>query len=204
MRQHSAPKSLPAKGVGVSLTVTPLLVLWHRNDGHGPADAQSGCGDSMAPSAQGPSYLAAVLSGYNQKGLPAFSIYGHDVQDSSDTSIPNDVREKLLLFAKAGLAVAEMRGKSYLSLGSVSMGIAGSVVNESLFQDYLGMRNEYVDMTEFLRRMDEQIYDREEYQARAPVGQGSLQGKAPTAMRPTSNTRASSRIPSGRWSSRWP
>src|SRR5208337_2735864 len=108
-------------------------------------------------------YLAAVLAGHNQKRLPAFSIYGRDVQDSTDSSIPADVQERLLQFAKAGLAVAEMRGKSYLSLGSVSMGIAGSMVNADFFQNYLGMRNEYVDMSEFVRRIDEKIYDAEEF-----------------------------------------
>ncbi len=95
--------------------------------------------------------------------MPAFGIYGHDVQDAADTSIPQDVQEKLLQFAKAGLAVAEMRGKSYLSLGSVSMGIAGSMVNSDLFQNYLGMRNEYVDMSEFVRRIDEEIFDPDEF-----------------------------------------
>jgi L-fucose/D-arabinose isomerase len=102
------------------------------------------------------------LAGYTQKGLPTFSIYGRDVQDQDDASIPNDVQIKLLNFAKAGLAVAEMKGKSYLSLGAVSMGIAGSIVNEELFQNYLGMRNEYVDMSEFVRRFEENIYDQEE------------------------------------------
>jgi len=109
-------------------------------------------------------YLAAVLAGHNQKGLPAFSIYGHDVQDATDTSIPRDVQEKLLQFAKAGLAMAEMKGKSYLALGSVSMGIAGSEVDSGLFQDYLGMRNECVDMSEFTRRMAEKIYDKGEFE----------------------------------------
>src|SRR5699024_8047290 len=108
-------------------------------------------------------YLAAVLAAYNQKGLPAFGIYGKDVQDAGDTEIPEDVQEKLIRFAKAGLSVAMMRGKSYLSMGSVSMGIAGSMVNEELFQDYLGMRNEYIDMSEFVRRFNEEIYDPEEY-----------------------------------------
>lgn len=108
-------------------------------------------------------YLAAVLSAHNQKGLPAFSIYGRDVQDIGDTTIPSDVQQKLLQFAKAGLAVAEMQGKSYLSMGSVSMGIAGCIVDESFFQGYLGIRNEYVDMSEFIRRMELEIYDEEEY-----------------------------------------
>jgi L-fucose isomerase len=108
-------------------------------------------------------YLAAVLSAHNQKGLPAFSIYGHDVQDIGDTTITADVQEKLLQFAKAGLAVATMKGKSYLSMGSVSMGIAGCIVDESFFQKFLGIRNEYVDMTEFVRRMELSIYDQEEF-----------------------------------------
>lgn len=95
-------------------------------------------------------------------GLPAFSIYGTEVQESSDTTIPQDVQEKLLRFARAGLTVANIRGKSYLSIGSVSMGIAGSIVNQTFFQEYLGMRNEYVDMTEIKRRLDRQIYDQQE------------------------------------------
>jgi L-fucose isomerase len=109
-------------------------------------------------------YLAAVLSAYTQKGLPAFSIYGHDVQDSGDASIPADVQEKLLRFARAGLAVAIMRGKSYLSLGGVSMGIAGSMVDHAFFERYLGMRVESVDMTELTRRIDEGIFDKAEYE----------------------------------------
>jgi len=96
--------------------------------------------------------------------LPAFSIYGKDVQDQDDTTIPDDVEQKLLQFAKAGLAVATMKGKSYLSIGGVSMGIAGSQVIPGFFQDYLGMRNEYVDMTEIIRRIEEEIYDKEEYE----------------------------------------
>ena len=108
-------------------------------------------------------YLAAVLAAHAQKGLPAFGIYGHDVQDLDDNSIPEDVAEKILRFAKAAQAVATMRGKSYLSIGSVSMGIAGSIVDPDFFQDYLGMRNESVDSTEILRRMEEGIYDKEEF-----------------------------------------
>ena len=107
-------------------------------------------------------YLAAALAGHAQKGLPAFGIYGRDVQNAGDDTIPDDVKEKLLRFAKTGLAVATMKGKSYLSMGGVSMGIAGSVIVEEFFQNYLGMRNEYVDMSEFVRRIDEGIFDREE------------------------------------------
>ena len=108
-------------------------------------------------------YLAAVLAAHAQKGLPAFGIYGRDVQDGGDTSIPEDVKEKILRFTKAGLAVATMRGKAYLAMGAVSMGIAGSIVDADFFQEYLGMRNEYVDMSEFTRRIDEGIYDKEEF-----------------------------------------
>jgi len=109
-------------------------------------------------------YLAAVLANHNQKGLPAFGIYGRDVQDKDDTRIPEDVEEKILKFVKTGLAVATMKGKSYLSFGGVSMGIAGSAVNSDFFEDYLGMRVEYIDMTEFVRRIERDIYDKEEYE----------------------------------------
>ena len=109
-------------------------------------------------------YLAAVLAGHAQKGLPAFGIYGHDVQDLDDNTIPADVSEKILRWARAAVAVASMRGESYLSIGSQCMGIAGSIVDQNFFQEYLGMRNESVDETEILRRMDEGIYDHEEYE----------------------------------------
>ncbi len=108
-------------------------------------------------------YLAAVLAAHNQKGLPAFAIYGHDVQNLEDNSIPKDVADKILLFAKAALAAVTMRGKSYLSIGSVAMGIAGSIPNPDFFQEYLGMRNEQVDTAEILRRVEKEIYDKEEY-----------------------------------------
>jgi len=108
-------------------------------------------------------YLAAVLAAHAQKGLPAYGIYGHNVQDLADNTIPDDVAEKLLRFTRAAVAVADMRGKSYLSVGSVAMGIAGSIVDPNFFQEYLGMRNESVDMTEIIRRMTEGIYDDEEF-----------------------------------------
>lgn len=151
------------EGVAVSLTVTPCWCYGSETMDMDPLlpKAVWGFNGTERPGAV---YLAAVLAGHNQKGLPAFSIYGHDVQDATDTSIPRDVQEKLLQFAKAALAVAEMRGKSYLSLGSVSMGIAGSVVDSDFFQDYLGIRNEYVDMSEFTRRLDRKIYDKEEFE----------------------------------------
>lgn len=109
-------------------------------------------------------YLAAVLASHAQKGIPAFGIYGRDVQEANDTDIPEDVKEKLLRYARAALATGLMRDTAYLSMGSVSMGIGGSIVNPDFFQEYLGMRNESVDMTEFTRRMDRGIYDPEEFE----------------------------------------
>jgi L-fucose isomerase len=150
------------EGVGVSLTVTPCWCYGSETIDMHPTLPKAiwGFNGTERPGAV---YLAAALAGHNQKGLPAFSIYGRDVQDSTDTSIPADVRDRLLRFAKAGIAVANMRGKSYLSIGSVSMGIAGSIVDADFFQTYLGMRNEYVDMSEIARRVNEGIYDQEEF-----------------------------------------
>ncbi|SCU43930.1 L-fucose isomerase [Mammaliicoccus lentus] len=109
-------------------------------------------------------YLAAVLAAHAQKGIPAFGIYGEDVQDADDTFIPKDVQSKLLLFSKSALAKGIMKDKSYLSIGNVAMGIAGSMVNEDFFQKYLGMRNEQVESVEIIRRMNEGIYDHEEFE----------------------------------------
>jgi len=149
--------------VGVSLTVTPCWCYGSETMDMDPL-MPKGVWGFNGTERPGAVYLAAVLAAHNQKGLPAFGIYGRDVQDSGDTSVPDDVLEKILRFVRSGLAVATMRGKSYLSLGSVSMGIAGSIVQEDFFQSYLGMRNEYVDMSEFVRRFEEEIYDREEFQ----------------------------------------
>ena len=151
------------EGVGVSITVTPCWCYGTETmdtDPHIPK-AVWGFNGTERPGAV---YLAAMLAGYNQKGLPAFGIYGEDVQDAGDDTIPADVQGKLLGFAKAGLAVAMLKGKSYLSMGSVCMGIAGSVVKDDFFQQYLGMRNEYIDMSEFVRRLDLELYDRNEYE----------------------------------------
>ncbi|WP_219812024.1 L-fucose isomerase [Alkalispirochaeta sphaeroplastigenens] len=150
------------EGVAVSLTVTPCWCYGSETIDTTPLIPKAiwGFNGTERPGAV---YLAAALAGHAQKGIPAFGIYGQDVQDSDDQSIPADVREKLLRFAQAGLAVAYMRGKSYLSMGGSSMGIAGCYVTESFFKDYLGMRNEYIDMTEFIRRMDQEIYDTDEY-----------------------------------------
>ena len=104
-------------------------------------------------------YLAAVLAAHAQKGVPAFGIYGRDVQDADDSSIPDDVGAKILAFARAGVAAATMNGTSYLAMGGVSMGIGGSIVDPGFLERYLGMRYEMVDMTEFVRRIEEGIYD---------------------------------------------
>ncbi|MGN0457628.1 MAG: L-fucose isomerase [Eubacterium sp.] len=108
-------------------------------------------------------YLAAVMAAFAQKGLPAFSIYGHDVQDMTDTSVPDDVAEKILRFAKASVAVGWMKNKAYVNLGGVAMGIAGSYCDADMFQKYFGIRAEWVDMTEIVRRITLEIYDHEEY-----------------------------------------
>ncbi len=149
-------------GVGVSITVTPCWCYGSETMDMDPLIPKAvwGFNGTERPGAV---YLAAVLAAHTQKGLPAFGIYGRDVQEAEDTAIPADVQEKLLRFAKAGLAVATMRGKSYLSMGGVSMGIAGSIVEPALFERYLGMRVESVDMTEFVRRFEEELYDPEEF-----------------------------------------
>ncbi len=149
-------------GVGVSLTVTPCWCYGSETIDMDPGMPKAiwGFNGTERPGAV---YLAAALAGHSMKGLPAFGIYGHDVQDAGDQSIPDDVSEKILRFVKAGMAAAFMKGKSYLSMGSVSMGIAGSIVREDFFQEYLGMRNEYVDMSEFTRRLNEHIYDKDEF-----------------------------------------
>ncbi len=151
------------ENVGVSLTVTPCWCYGTETMDMDRTIPKAiwGFNGTERPGAV---YLAAVLSAHAQKGLPAFGIYGEEVQDAGDTRIPDDVKHKLLGFAKAGLAVALMKGKSYLAMGSVSMGIAGSIVDDHFFQQYLGMRNEYVDMSEFVRRMEEGIYDTEEFE----------------------------------------
>lgn len=149
--------------VGVSLSVTPCWCYGMETIDVDPylPKAIWGFNGTERPGAV---YLAAALAGHDQLGLPAFGIYGKEVMDANDESIPEDVKEKILQFVKAGLAVSLMKGKSYLSLGSVSMGIAGSLVNPEFLKDYLGMRTEFVDMSEFVRRMEEGIYDQEEYQ----------------------------------------
>lgn len=157
-----AAEKFAAEGVGLTITVSPCWCY-----GTETMDM-----DTLVPKAvwgfngterPGAVYLASVLAGYSQKGLPAFGIYGHEVQDASDTTIPPDVRDRIIRFARSGLAVAHMRGKSYLSVGGVSMGIAGSIIDQAFFESYLGMRVQTIDMSEFIRRIDREIYDKDEY-----------------------------------------
>ena len=151
------------EGVEVSLTVTPCWCYGTEVMDSDPLIPKAiwGFNGTERPGAV---YLAAALAGYAQKGLPAFGIYGRHVQDSNDTTIPEDVKEKILRFTKAALAAVTMKGKSYLSIGYTSMGIAGSTVNSDFFQEYFGMRNEWVDSIEIKRRIDLEIYDHEEYE----------------------------------------
>jgi len=151
------------EGVGSTITVTSCWCYGSETMDMNPhyPKAVWGFNGTERPGAV---YLAAVLAAHAQKGLPAFGIYGSEIQDIDDNSIPDDVAEKILRFARAAQATATMRGKSYLSIGSVAMGIAGSIVNPDFFQKYLGMRNESVDSTEILRRMKEGIYDPAEFE----------------------------------------
>ncbi|HEY1844163.1 MAG TPA: L-fucose isomerase [Buttiauxella sp.] len=149
------------QNVGLTITVTPCWCYGSETIDMDPMRPKAiwGFNGTERPGAV---YLAAALAAHSQKGIPAFSIYGHDVQDGGDDSIPADVQKKLLRFARAGLAVASMKGKSYMSLGGVSMGIAGSIVDHNFFESWLGMKVQSVDMTELRRRIDQKIYDTEE------------------------------------------
>lgn len=157
---REAGEKFRQENVGVSITVSPVWCYGSETMDMNPEIPKAVWGFN-ATERPGAVYLAALKSAHDQKGLPIFPIYGRHVQD--DMNIPGEVQKKLLRFARAGLAVARMKDKSYLSIGGVSMGIASSVIKESFFQDYLGMRNEYVDMSEVTRRLEEKIYDEEEY-----------------------------------------
>ena len=150
-------------GVDITLTVTPCWCYGSETMDLDPDTVKAvwGFNGTERPGAV---YLAAVLASHTQKGLPAFGIYGHEVQDMDDTSIPDDVAEKILRFARAAVAVKTMKGKSYLQIGSICMGIAGSIVDIDFFEEYLGMRVESVDEVEVIRRMSEGIYDAAEYE----------------------------------------
>ena len=151
------------EGVDITLTVTPC---WCYGSETMDMDAHTikGVWGFNGTERPGAVYLAAVLAGHAQKGLPAFGIYGHDVQNADATEIPEDVREKLLRFGRAAVAAATMRGKSYLQIGSICMGIAGSIIDSDFFEEYLGMRVESVDEVEIIRRMTNNIYDEKEFQ----------------------------------------
>ena len=149
-------------GVDITLTVTPCWCYGSETMDMDPMTIKGvwGFNGTERPGAV---YLAAVLAAHAQKGLPAFGIYGQDVQDATATDIPYDVKEKLLRFGRAAVAAATMRGKSYLQIGSICMGIAGSIINSEFFEEYLGMRVESVDEVEIIRRMTEGIYDEAEF-----------------------------------------
>ncbi len=151
------------EGVDITLSVTPCWCYGAETMDMDPMTIKGVWGFN-ATERPGAVYLASVLAAHAQKGLPAFGIYGKDVQDADDTTIPADVEEKLLRFARAAVAAATMRGKSYLQIGSICMGIAGSSIEPSFIEEYLGMRVESVDEVEIIRRMTENIYDEEEYQ----------------------------------------
>ena len=151
------------EGVAITLSVTPCWCYGSETMDMNPLTIK-GVWGLNATERPGAVYLASVLATYAQKGLPAFGIYGKDVQDADDTVIPEDVKTKLLRFARAAVAAATMRDKSYLQIGSQCMGIGGSIINQDFFEEYLGMRVESVDEVEILRRMDEHIYNEEEYQ----------------------------------------
>ena len=149
-------------GVDITLTVTPCWCYGAETMDMNPLTIKAvwGFNGTERPGAV---YLASVLATHAQKGLPAFGIYGHEVQEADDITIPSDVQEKILRFARAAVAVATMRGKSYLQIGSVTMGIGGSIISPEFFEEYLGMRVESVDEVEIIRRMEKGIYDENEY-----------------------------------------
>ena len=151
------------EGVDITLSVTPCWCYGSETMDMDPMTIKGVWGFN-ATERPGAVYLASVLATHAQKGLPAFGIYGHDVQDADDTTVPEDVQEKLLRFARAAVAAASMRGKSYLQIGSICMGIGGSSISPEFIEEYLGMRVESVDEVEIIRRMTENIYDEEEYQ----------------------------------------
>ena len=175
------------EGVDITLTVTPCWCYGSETMDMDPMTIKGvwGFNGTERPGAV---YLAAVLASHAQKGLPAFGIYGHDVQDATDTSIPADVQEKLLRFGRAAVAAATMRGKSYLQIGSICMGIGGSIIDPAFIEEYLGMRVESVDEVEIIRRMTEGIYDKAEFEkAMAWVKANCIEGfdKNPKDMQKT-------------------
>lgn len=172
----AAAQKFRCENVGLTITVTPCWCYGTETMDMDPTlpHAVWGFNGTERPGAV---YLAAVLAAHAQKGIPAFGIYGEHVQDADAKLIPEDVKAKLIGFATAGVAAAVMRGKAYLSIGGVSMGIAGSMVKDDFFQEYLGMRNEYVESIEIERRITLGIYDQDEYKiAREWVRERCVQG----------------------------
>lgn len=159
----SCEEKFGREGVGVSLSVTPCWCYGAETMDMNPLRPKAiwGFNGTERPGAV---YLAATLAGHAQKGLPCFGIYGQDVQDLGDSEIPSDVQQKLLCFIRAGVAAATMKGASYMAMGGVSMGIAGSIVDQPFFERYLGMRVETADMIEFVRRFEHEIYGKDEYE----------------------------------------
>ncbi|MDC7250738.1 MAG: L-fucose isomerase [Sphaerochaetaceae bacterium] len=151
------------EGVEITITVTPCWCYGSETMDMNKDTIKAVWGMN-ATERPGAVYLAAVLAGHAQKGLPAFGIYGREVQEADDAKIPEDVQEKLLRFTRAAVAAKTMKGKSYLQIGSLCMGIAGSAIDYNFFEEYLGMRVESVDEVEIIRRMEENIYDEKEYQ----------------------------------------
>ncbi|MGL5414238.1 MAG: L-fucose isomerase [Clostridium sp.] len=151
------------EGVDITLTVTPCWCYGSETMDMNP-NTIKGVWGFNGTERPGAVYLASVLATHAQKGLPAFGIYGHDVQEADETEIPEDVKEKLLRFGRAAVAAASMRGKSYLQIGSICMGIGGSIIDSAFMEEYLGMRVESVDETEIIRRMTEEIYDKDEFE----------------------------------------
>ena len=151
------------EGVDITLTVTPCWCYGAETMDMDPMTIKGvwGFNGTERPGAV---YLASVLATHSQKGLPAFGIYGHDVKNSDDTEIPEDVKEKILRFGRSAIAAASMRGKSYLQIGSICMGIGGSIIDPNFIEEYLGMRVESVDEVEIIRRMTEEIYDKDEFE----------------------------------------
>ena len=182
-----AADKFSSEGVGVSLTVTPCWCYGSETMDMDPLIPKAvwGFNGTERPGAV---YLAAVSAAHAQKGIPAYKIYGEDVQDASDDRIPLDVREKIFRFIRSGLAVSIMRGKSYLSMGGTSMGIVGSTVDPNFFESFLGMRVEFCDMSEFNRRIDADLFDSEELiRAKEYVSTHFREGKdynAPDQQRP--------------------
>ncbi len=149
--------------MAITLTVTPCWCYGSETMDMDPTTIK-GVWGLNATERPGAVYLASVLATHAQKGLPAFGIYGHDVVEADDSTIGDDIKEKLLRFGRAAVAAATMRGKSYLQIGSICMGIGGSIIDSDFMESYLGMRVESVDEVEIIRRMTEGIYDEAEFQ----------------------------------------